>query len=141
MRQETTVTISAPCSRVWEVMSDVEGLPELTRSMTSAETLDPGPLQVGSRVRIRQPRLPVAMWTVTELVENHHFTWVATGPGMRTTAEHIVTSFGDDTSQLCLRIDQAGPLGGVVSRLYKGLTERYINLEATGVKRRAEGTA
>ena len=141
MRQQTTVTVPAPCTRVWEVMTDVERLPELTRSMTSVEKLDPGPLHVGSRVRIRQPKLPVAVWTVTELVENHHFTWVATGPGMRTTAEHIVTSFGHDTSKLCLRIDQSGPVGGVVSRLYKGLTGRYLDLEATGVRRRAEGTA
>ncbi len=141
MQQETTVTIAAPCERVWAVMTDVERLSETTASMASAERLDAGPLHVGSRVRIRQPKLPVAVWTVTELVDCHHFTWVATGPGVRSTAEHILTSFGNDHTRLCLRIDQAGPVGGVVSRLYKRLTERYLSQEADGVKRRAERTA
>lgn len=141
MRQETTVTIAAPCERVWEIMTDVERWSEATPSVTSVEMLDPGPLRVGSRVRMRQPRLPVAVWTVTDLVKCRHFTWVATGPGVRTTAEHIITSFGDDHTRLCLRIDQSGPLGGVASRLYRRLTDRYLALEANGVKRRAEGTA
>ena len=141
MRQETTVTIAAPPERVWQVMSDVERLPELTESMTSVHKLDDGPLREGSRVRIRQPRLPQAEWIVTELVENSHFTWVATGPGVRTTATHSVTSLGEGETQLHFSIDQAGPVGSLVSRLYKGLTDRYINMEADGVKRRAEGAA
>lgn len=135
------MTIAAPCDRVWEIMTDVERWSEVTPSVTSVEMLDPGPLQVGSRVRMRQPRLPVAVWTVTDLVECRHFTWEAAGPGVRTTAEHIITSFGDDHTRLSLRIDQRGPLGGVASRLYRRLTDRYLGLKANGVKRRAEGTA
>lgn len=141
MRNETTVTVSAPCDKVWDVMTDVECWPDLTTSVTAVHKLDPGPLRVGSRVRIRQPRLPPAEWVVTELVERSRFTWESTAPGVHSTAVHQVASAGSGTSQLHLSIDQEGALGGLVSRLYRGMTERYINLEANGIKRRAEGTA
>ncbi|HEX6249145.1 MAG TPA: SRPBCC family protein [Nocardioidaceae bacterium] len=141
MRNETTVTVSAPCEKVWDVMTDVECWPEITESVTSVEKLDPGPLHVGSRVRIRQPRLPAAEWVVTEVVERSRFTWESTAPGVRSTAVHEVASAGAGTSQLHLSIDQEGRLGGLVSRLYRGMTDRYINLEANGIKRRSEGTA
>jgi hypothetical protein len=54
---------------------------------------------------------------------------------------HTVTPSGEGASQLRFSIDQAGPVGSLVSLLYKGLTDRYINMEANGVKRRAEGAA
>jgi hypothetical protein len=35
----------------------------------------------------------------------------------------------------------SGAVGGVVGRLYRKLTERYLTTEAAGLKRRAESTA
>ena len=138
MQDETTVTIAAPPAAVWAVMTDVESWPELTDSVTSVEKLDSGPFGVGSRVRIRQPKFPTTVWTVTAFVDNERFVWVATGPGVRTTATHEVTS-SDSGSLLRLHIDQAGPLGGLIGRVSRGLTARYMAMEAAGMKRRAEG--
>ena len=138
MRDETTVTIAAPPEAVWAVVSDVESWPEITDSMDSVERLDPGPLRVGSQARTRQPRLPTAVWTVTELVENQRFVWVARSLGLRTTAGHEVAP-AQGGSQLTLYVEQAGPLGRLVGWVAGGLTRRYIALEAAGMKRRAEG--
>ena len=139
MRFIRTVSIKAPPTRVWQVMSDVRAWPSWTASVTSVQLLDDGPLRVGARARVRQPRLPVATWKVTALVPGTSFTWVARGPGLRTTGRHEVMPDGD-WSTATLTLDQDGPLGGMVGRPTKDLTERYLRLEAEGLKSRSEGT-
>ena len=70
---ESSVWVDRPSDEVFAVYADVERWPEWTASMTSVERLEPGPLQVGSRARIRQPRLPTAIWTVIVLEPGHQF--------------------------------------------------------------------
>ena len=84
MRFEKVVTIAAPAQTVWNLLTDIESWPRLTASVTSIERITPGPLEVGSRVRIKQPRLPEAEWVVTELVEGQRFVWESASPGVRT---------------------------------------------------------
>src|SRR5512144_1662591 len=83
MRIEHAVDVDAPPDVVWMVLMDVEAWPALTPSMTSVEKAESGPLKVGSRVKIKQPRLPLTEWTVTDLVDNERFTWESGRPGMR----------------------------------------------------------
>lgn len=137
MRIESSVPVDAPPSTVWEVLTDVESWPGLTASMTSVVKQTPGPLRVGSVVLIRQPRLPRATWEVTELEEGRRFVWVSRNPGLVSTAVHEVAGPGP-SSVLRLAIDQAGPLGWLFGRLAAGLSRRYVDLEAAGIKRKAE---
>jgi carbon monoxide dehydrogenase subunit G len=136
MRFEHAIEIAATPARVWEVYSDVERWHEWTDSITSVELLD-GPLRVGARARVRQPKLPVAVWSVTEYDEGRSFTWVSGAPGLRTTGTHLVEPSGDGARAVA-RLDQEGLLGGLVGRLSKGLTERYLAMEAAGLKARSE---
>ena len=69
MRVDVTVDVSAPPEAVWAVLADVGSWPTWTASITSVRPLSPDLLQVGSRVRIMQPRLPATVWTVSDLVE------------------------------------------------------------------------
>ena len=140
MRVDVTIDISAPPEVVWAVLSDVESWPTWTASITSVRPLSPDPLQVGSRVRIKQPRLPATVWTVSELVEGERFTWTATGPGVHTRASHRVVGTAAG-SRVTLSIDQAGVLGRLVGRLYGGLTRRYVEMEAAGLKQWSESSA
>jgi len=137
MRFEDSIAIAAPPATVWEVYSDVERWPEWTDSVTSVELLDPGPLRVGSRARIRQPRLPVAEWTVTEIDEGRSFTWVARGPGIRSTGTHLVEPDADGARATAI-LEQGGPLGPVLGFLTRSLTRRYLAMEAAGLKARTE---
>ncbi len=84
------VEIQASPDRVWTVLRDIERWPEWTPTVTSIQRLDRVPLAVGSRARIRQPKLPPAEWQVTELDEGRSFTWVTRSPGVRVTARHWV---------------------------------------------------
>jgi len=47
---------------VWRMLGEVEAWPELTSSVRSIVRVDPGPLHVGQRLRISQPRLPTTVW-------------------------------------------------------------------------------
>ena len=137
MHFENVVSIAASAETVWNVLTDLESWPEMTPSITSIERVDSGPLRVGSRVKIKQPSLPVTTWTVTEYVDGQRFVWEAKSPGARTTAVHAVLEAVGSTS-LRLEIDQAGLMGGVVGVLFGGMTRKYLGSEAEGVKQRAE---
>lgn len=139
-RFETTRHIEAPPDTVWEVMADVARWPEWTPTIDSVELENPGPLRAGSRAEVRQPRLPRATWTVTEVVNGRRFTWEATGPGMRTVARHEVVPDGTG-SALTLSIEQRGPMGAVAGVVWRRLTQRYIEVEAESLDRRVTGTA
>ena len=131
----TTRHIDAPPHPVWEVMADVVRWPQWTPTITSVERLDDGEFGVGSRARVRQPKLPPASWEVTELVAGRSFTWEATGPGMRTIARHEVVP--DTTgSQVTLSIEQTGPMGAVAALVWRRLTQHYIELEAESLDKR-----
>jgi hypothetical protein len=133
MQYEQTVAIDATPEVVWSVISDVERWPEWTASIRSVELLTPGPLAVGSRARVRQPKLPTAVWEVTELRPGRSFTWVNRSPGMTSTGVHSVSDAGVAT----LRIEQTGPLS-VLALPFLPLTKKYVQLEAAGLKRRSE---
>ena len=76
VRFMATIDIAARAQLVYEVYTDVERWPEWAASVTSVERLDQGPLRVGSRARIKQPRLPTTVWEVTEVVAGRSFTWI-----------------------------------------------------------------
>lgn len=138
MEQSITVEIAAPPERVWEVMSDVEQWSEWTSTVTSVRRLDEGPLRTGSRAKISQPRIPETEYVVTDLEPGRSFTWVAAGPGVLTTASHALEPLAGGGARVRLSVSQSGPLGSVMGRFYRGLTDRYLSDEAIGLKARCE---
>ena len=138
MEQSVTIEITAAPSRVWDVLTDVEAWPEWTSTVTSVRRLDEGPLRLGSRAKIVQPRIPETEYVVTELSPGSSFTWVASGPGVRTTARHEIEPLSETTTRVRLSVTQSGWLGTVMGRFYRGLTDRYLANEAQGLKDRSE---
>ena len=137
MRQfHTSIQIPAPPARVWDVMSDIDRWHEWTPSITSIRRLGGAPFAVGTRVMIRQPKLPPALWKVIEIEPGRRFTWLSTAPGLRVFGHHGVEP--DDGGCLAtLGIDIEGPLGGMWGRLSRAITERYIAMEAQGLSARS----
>lgn len=134
----SSVEIAAPPRLVWQVLTEVAAWPEWTPSVGSIVRIDPGPLHLGQRLRISQPRLPTTVWRLTELVEERSCVWRAGGPGARVTARHSLAPAGGGT-RVELALAQRGPLGVLVGLLTSRLTRRYLALEADGLKRRCEG--
>lgn len=134
---QETVEIAAAPARVWPILVDVERWHEWTASIRSITLRGPAPFGPGSRVRIRQPKLPPATWTVTELVPGSHFTWVSAAPLLRVTATHALVATASGT-RVTLGIVHDGVLGRLLARLTNAITRRYVRLEAEGLKRRAE---
>jgi Polyketide cyclase / dehydrase and lipid transport len=138
VRFASSVDIAAPPAEVFAVYADVERWPEWTPTVTSVERLDSGPLRLGARARIRQPRLPTTVWEVTEYVDGVRFTWVARAPGAITIGTHEVAA-GPAGSAATASIEQRGPLGSLIGLLTRRLTARYLEQETQGLRARCEG--
>lgn len=82
---------------------------------------------------IRQPRLPPAKWTVTNVEPGRSFTWVSVGSGVRVTGRHSVESVGDG-GRATLSIEVQGMLGGILWRMTRDITERHVTFEAKGAQ-------
>lgn len=132
------VTVNAPMADVARVLHDVERWPSWTASMSSVKREDPGPLAVGGRVNVRQPRLPAATWTVTAL-DPSGFTWESARPGVRTTGYHWAREAGAGRTTVELALAFSGPLARITAMAYSRLIRRYVRMEAEGLRREVEG--
>ncbi|MFD2081876.1 Polyketide cyclase / dehydrase and lipid transport [Actinopolymorpha cephalotaxi] len=142
MHDEVEFEVAAPVEQVWNLLVDVERWPEWSESMTSVRRLGTGPLAVGERAVVKQPKFPEMTWEVTELAEGSSFVWVSRSPGITTTGGHYVTPSvgGAQTATVRLTIDQNGPGAKVVGLFTNSLTRRYLQLERRGLTARAEST-
>jgi uncharacterized membrane protein len=143
MKFETTIDIDAAATTVWSVLAEVTRWPEWTPTMREVRLLDGDRLAVGTTAQVRQPRLPRAVWTVTEFEDGHRFAWAAGGPGVRTVGDHVVSprgteQLGPDRCRVRLGIETTGPLSRLFWLFAGGLTRRYVTLEADSLKRRCE---
>jgi len=132
--------IAAPPQTVWPILADIERWPEWTASMQSVTLLDAGPLGAGSRVRVAQPKLRPAVFTITDWQPNRNFTWASSTPAVWATAGHLVEASATGcVVTLTLRFE--GWAGGVAGWLMRGLVERYMAMEGEGLKQRSEAAA
>jgi hypothetical protein len=137
---QVSTDIDAPADVVWTVMSDGERWHEWTASITRVRRLDRGPLRIGSRALIRQPRFPPAVWTVTALEPGRRFVWKSGMPGMWVHGDHAVSPLASGT-RATLTLTYEGPLARIMGRMTRGITLRYLHMEASGLKRRSEANA
>lgn len=137
MKTEVSMNVNRPPEVVWPIMVDVERWPEWTSSMIEVRRLNDGPFGVKSKVRIRQPKLKTMIWEVSEFQAGRSFSWEVRSVGVHVVARHeIKPSAGGST--VVLTIDQTGWLAPLVQLLLGGITERYMRMEAEGLKRRSE---
>lgn len=138
-----SIEIEAPAELVWEVLCQVEQWPEWTESVERIEPVTPGALQVGGQLKIRQPKFPPTIWTVRALDPGRGMLLTAGALGARVQAHHTVAALPGNTSRATLSIRFQGLLAAPLALLTRRINERYLEYEATGLKKRCEflGTA
>jgi uncharacterized membrane protein len=140
MRLRHTTEIPAPNDLVWRVYTDVERWPQWMESMDHVDLADSGgaieaePLRLGGRVWISQPRLPSAMWEITELTPGRSWTWVSRAPGATSTATHELTATGEAATRIDTSLTISGPVGALVGLLIRRRAQRYMEMEAVGLQ-------
>jgi uncharacterized membrane protein len=132
------VDVKASRDEILAVLFDVERWPEWTSTMTSVRRLDEGALARGSAARVRQPKLPSGIWRVVELDPARGFAWATQSPGLRLEAGHWAETSAAG-SRVTLTLAFSGLLGALAARFYGALSQRYMAIEAEGLRKRCEG--
>ncbi len=138
MHFEESIDVEARQQRVWEVLSDLEAWPRHIETVEDVELLTPGPVAEGSRVRLKQPKLPEGEWEITVWDAPTYFEFRQKSGGVTNVARHRVEALEGGRSRLTLSLDMRGLLVPVVGLFYKGLTQRYMTVEVQGMKDAAE---
>ena len=134
---ETEIAIAAPAAQVWPILADVEQWPDWATSFASVTRLDDRPLGIGSRVRIKQPKLTAGEWTITDWQPGKNFTWEMRRAGVRVTGEHILIAEKNHCS-FRQRLRFGGLLGMLSALMGRSLIKDYMAIEARGLKARCE---
>jgi uncharacterized membrane protein len=138
MRFEESIDIDAGQQRVWEVLSDLEAWPRRVETVDVVELLTPAPAAKGSRIRLKQPKLPEGTWDITVWDAPSYFEMSQKSGGVTSVAGHRVEALEGGRSRLTLSVDMQGWLVPVVGLFSKGMTIRYLTSEAQDMKRAAE---
>jgi Polyketide cyclase / dehydrase and lipid transport len=134
---EKTSTIAARPNDIFKVLIDLGRWNTWTKSVTEMSTLNndqPGP---GVKIKVLQPKLPPAIWTITAFDPDKSFIWEKRSFGLRMLAEHLMLGAGNETS-VTLRISYEGPLSGLFYILTRSMTDRYVGMEIDGLKKECE---
>jgi uncharacterized membrane protein len=135
---EQAIDIDASRQRVWDVLTDFQAWPQRIETVDAVELLTPPPVGEGSRVRLKQPKLGEASWEVTTWDAPSYFEWRQKSGGITVVAGHRVEALDEGRSRLTLTLDMEGLLVPIFRRIYGDLTNRYMAIEAQGMKRAAE---
>jgi hypothetical protein len=134
---EKTLIISAQPNDIFNVLMDFERWNRWTRSITEMSILNndrPGP---GAKIRVLQPKLSPAVWTIAEINQNKSLTWEKRSLGLTMLSEHLITNDNHETN-VTIRMTYKGPFAGLFYRLTHSLTDRYMAMEINGLKRECE---
>lgn len=88
MRFQVTEASAAAPDTLWQALSDLESWPRWCPTATAVQP--DGPFETGTAVRVVQPGLRPAVWTIEEIVPGRSFRWRTRGPGFAMVADHLL---------------------------------------------------
>jgi hypothetical protein len=134
---EKTSVIRAQPEHIFKVLTDIEQWNQWTKSIIDISFVGSGGLKVGAKIKVLQPQLPPAVWTITEISKNKSLTWEKRSFGLKMIANHIIEESNKETI-VKLQIIYQGFMARFFYKLSSALTKRYMTMEITGLKERCE---
>jgi Polyketide cyclase / dehydrase and lipid transport len=134
---EKTMAMNATPLTVFNIFIDLAHWNKWTPTIKEISILNNGSAAPGAKIKVLQPKLPPAIWTITEIDHNKSLTWEKKSFGLNMRSEHQII---DDAkaARVTIRITYEGTLAGLFYRLTHSLTDRYMGLEINGLKSAAE---
>jgi hypothetical protein len=134
---ERTASIRCKSDKIFRILIDVSHWNMWTKSIQDIVILKGAGFEIGSKIKVRQPKLSPAIWTVTEILENKCIAWEKKSFGLKMTANHLIES-SSGISTVKLQVIYSGFLAPVIHKLTAHLTETYLTMEITGLKEKCE---
>ena len=122
---------------IWNIMVDVEHWNEWTISINRIKKLTTSTFSEGTRLLIEQPKLPKAVWKVSEIEEGKSFAMTKGNFFLKVIARHVLEPVSDGTL-VTLSLEFSGLFAKWVAEKYKSLMEEYLAAEAAGLKKESE---
>lgn len=132
-----SIEIKAEPTIIFGILSDVESWNSWTKSITTISFIKNSKFKLGGKVKIKQPKLLPAVWTISEITENKSFTWKKKSLGVTLTAHHSLVTINNKT---CVEVTMIyeGFLALLLYRVSSSLTSKYLTTEIIGLKKKCE---
>ena len=135
-RLHESLDVAAPPNRVWNAVVDFEARPQWSPRVKEARIADGGPLQEGSRIRLKIGRDRFTA-TVVEIHPPERLTLLVRGPGFRVNHLYELRPDGNDVTVM-LSGHYGGLVGSLVARFMSGSIHRDLTEELDAIKRASE---
>jgi hypothetical protein len=136
---ESRIEITAPAATVSSLLLNLSNWTSWTRTVDEATLLGKTTVEPGTRVRTRQPYLPVSIWTV-DVADERAFEWNNLRHGLRTVARHDISET-DGGALVTAKIVQEGLLARPVELVYGRVIRRHLQQMTEDLKHAAESAA
>ena len=134
-----SLTIATSPTRAWEAVVDFEARPRWEPRVKEATIIGGGPLQDGSRIRLKVDRDRFTS-TVVELGPPNRLVLLVKGPGFRVNHIYELHPEGDGT-KVVMTGDYRGVIGWFVTKFMTRSLRRDLTDELAAIKRAAESAA
>jgi hypothetical protein len=137
---ERASLINSTPDHIFSVLKQLDKWNQWTKSIISISFVNNDIIKVGAKIKVRQPKLSPAVWTITEILENKTLVWEKKSLGLKMTANHFIQE-STEGPVVKLQIIYQGFLATLFYRLTASLTESYLTMEIAGLKKRCENPA
>ena len=134
---ERASLINSSPEHIFSVLAQLDQWNQWTKSIISISFVNNDYFKVGTKIKVLQPKLSPAVWTITEISENKSLVWEKKSLGLKMTANHLIQESNEGTI-VKLQIIYQGFLATLFYKLTASLTESFLTMEIAGLKKRCE---